>query len=186
MGFTLAFLVLVASFRPIKRNPASPIIVMRYKRLVKRQGQYGLRRMLLCRRNPCYTAWIMSTPEPELRWYQFSLRSLLLLTVAVAGLCSLGVCTDWSIAAVIGGGGVIGGIIARTRSGLLLGVAYGVGFSGMAAAAYVLTWFSGLLSVPGSFGASWQVGAAVKTAAVIGSLVGGIAGGRAARRRLRP
>jgi len=34
----------------------------------------------------------MSTPEPELRWYQFSLRSLLLFTTFVAVLCSIGVC----------------------------------------------------------------------------------------------
>ena len=60
----------------------------------------------------------MPTPEPKLPWYQFSLRSLFLLTVFVALLCSIGVCTDWSVAAVIGVGSITGGIIARNWRGM--------------------------------------------------------------------
>ncbi len=124
----------------------------------------------------------MATPEPP--WYQFSLRSLLLLTAFVAVLCSLGVCTDWSIAAVVAVGGVAGGIITRTRSGLLHGIMYGVGFSGMAAAACVLLWFFELLNVPRLW-VPWQSAGAIKIAAVIGSLIGGILGGLSVRRRSR-
>lgn len=120
--------------------------------------------------------------NPELPWYQFSMRSLLVLTLFVAVLCSIGVCTDWSIAAVVAVGGVAGGFITRTRSGLLHGMMYGVGFSGMAAAACVLLWFfvlSVLRLLP------WQPTAAIKIAAVIGSAIGGFVGGLSVRRRSR-
>jgi len=47
-------------------------------------------------------------------WYQFSLRSLLLLTLFVAVLCSLGVCTHWIFSVVIAIGGIAGRIVAGT------------------------------------------------------------------------
>src|SRR5208282_5243379 len=72
-----------------------------------------------------YTTQIMSAREPELPWYQFSLRSLLLLTVVVAVLCAIGVGTDWCVAAVIGVSGIAGGIVARRSVGFLLGVLAG-------------------------------------------------------------
>ncbi len=68
-------------------------------------------------------------PTPKLPWYQFSLRSLLLLTLFVVVLCSLGVCTDWVVSAVIAVGGVMGGILARKWSGLVLGVISGIAFA---------------------------------------------------------
>jgi len=48
-----------------------------------------------------YTTGTMSTPEPELRWYQFSLRSLLLFTALTAFLCSTCVALGWQITVVI-------------------------------------------------------------------------------------
>ncbi len=48
----------------------------------------------------------MSTPEPDHRRYQFSLRSLLLFAAFVAALCSMGIHTDWIVSAVIAVGGV--------------------------------------------------------------------------------
>ena len=57
----------------------------------------------------------MATPEPTHRWYQYSLRLLLLLFVVVALLCSLGVCTHWLVSAVLGSAMLIGGIAGRVR-----------------------------------------------------------------------
>ncbi len=125
----------------------------------------------------------MPTPEPKLPWYQFSLRSLFLLTAFVAVLCSLGVCSDWSLAAVIGVGGTTGGIVTRTWRGIVLGVLAGGVSAFVTAKVGVIIWERirpVTMWVP-----SWpsEVINGIKIAAVIGSLIGGIAGGLSARRR---
>ncbi len=130
--------------------------------------------------------WGMDTPEPDKRPFQFSLRSMLLLTVFVAVVCSIGVCTDWSVAAVIGVGGMTGGIVARSWRGLMLGLFVGgMGAFTAAAACMILgvLLFSGPVGVVG--GPSWANGLIVvmELAAIIGSAIGGILGGRLARYR---
>jgi hypothetical protein len=71
----------------------------------------------------------MATPEPELPWYQFSLRSLLLLVFVVALICSLGACTHWVgpvvLATVVFVGGGMGRLIAGIRAGFREGTLYG-------------------------------------------------------------
>ena len=69
------------------------------------------------RRTPCYTTLTMST-EPKLFWYQFGLRSLLLLTLFVAVLCLIGVCTHWLISVAIGMIVVVGGFAGRIVAGI--------------------------------------------------------------------
>jgi len=59
-------------------------------------------------------------------WYQFSLRSLLLFTLFVAVLCSIGVCTDWLVSAVVGWTVMIGGIAGRIVAGIKAGFIQGV------------------------------------------------------------
>ena len=46
----------------------------------------------------------MSNSELQRRPYQYSLRSLLILTTVVSILCSIGVCTIWSFPVAIGTG----------------------------------------------------------------------------------
>ena len=82
---------------------------------------------------------MMSTPGTK-PWYQFSLRSLLLLTVFVAVLCSTGVRSHWSVAATIAVGGVAGGIIAMSWLGLVLGVLSGGLCAVVMAAICVVVW----------------------------------------------
>src|SRR5208282_3004254 len=72
----------------------------------------------------------MVTSQPL--WYQFSLWSLLLWTLFVAVLCSIGVCTHWfvsAVIAVIAAGGIVGRIVAGTRLGFATGVVYGTLFA---------------------------------------------------------
>ena len=57
----------------------------------------------------------MSTPEPELPWYQFSLRSLLLFVAFVAVVCSLGVCTNWPVSLAVLIGLPLGIMVIRAR-----------------------------------------------------------------------
>ncbi len=127
----------------------------------------------------------MPIPEPMLPWYQFSLRSLLLLTLFVAVLCSIGVGMNWSIAAIIAVGGVAGGIVARSWLGLVLGVLSGGMCAVMMATVCVITWRL-LFRVPITM---WipslldGVSDGIKLAAIIGSLLGGFFGGRVARLR---
>jgi len=66
-----------------------------------------------------------SNPMPT-PWYQFSLRSLLLFTLFVAVLCSIGVCTDWLVSAVVGWTVMIGGIAGRIVAGIKAGFIQGV------------------------------------------------------------
>jgi len=125
------------------------------------------------------------SPSP---WYQFSLRSLLLLTLFVAVLCSYGVSVHWVLSAVIGTilliGGVTGGNIARSQLGFWLGMLLGLLCSMIAAFACVLVGsiprFLPLFPCPPLL--FWQ--STPMTAAVIaGSLIGGICGGLLARPR---
>src|SRR5208283_1367185 len=116
----------------------------------------------------------MSTPEPELRWYQFSLRSLLLLVLAVALFCSLGVCTNWVVsvllAAIVLIGGVMGRIVAGRRVGFAVGVLFAIDGFCLAFVAYgtLIAFFPQLLE------ATWQLWV---TASGLAVLLGGILGG---------
>ena len=123
----------------------------------------------------------MSTSEPALTWYQFSLRSLLLLTLWVAVLCSLGVCTYWLYSAVIAIDAIVGRGISRRRSGLVLGVMVACICSAVAAATCVFFWML-LFGMPLLWVPTRQFFVAVEIAAIIGSLIGGVLGGRAERR----
>ena len=120
----------------------------------------------------------MTSPTPKPRWYQFSLRSLILLVASVAVLCSIGVCTDWSIPIGIASTGVIGGIVgtivAGTRGGFLRGALYGVLYSAIALI---------LCALCGGF--HWLCGSVWRSLAVLGlgSLLGGGLGGYGARPR---
>lgn len=118
----------------------------------------------------------MGTSEPKLPWYQFSLWSLLLLTVFAAVLCSIGICTDWSVAAIIAVGGVSGKIVARSWVGLIVGVLVGnlgACFAGVLACPFSV---SSISSSPTSL-------FNLKIAMIIGSLIGGVLGGSKARNR---
>jgi hypothetical protein len=110
-------------------------------------------------------------PTPKLPWYQFSLRSLLLLTLFVAVLCSLGVCTHWFVSAVVVMlvlAGVAGRIVAGTRVGYPQGFAFGIvfllgtGLACMALFRFLLPWES-----------LWFWGVVLGVAALIGGIVGG-------------
>lgn len=121
-----------------------------------------------------------SNPNPP--WYQFSIRSLLLLTTFVAVLCSLGLCTHWIFSVVIGSavliGGIAGWIVARTRVGFVQGVVFGIQFVLIAA-------IMGVISLP-LF--SWEASSAMWVSYVLlgtASLIGGILGGLSVRPRSR-
>ena len=115
----------------------------------------------------------MSTPEPELPWYQFRLRSLLLLMLYVAVLCSLGVISSWFFAGLTGLatslGGIIGRIVARTKLGLVVGALLGI--SGLTFS--LLTLPPAYLQLVGFEG--WQVVCWI--AALLGGVLGGVSGG---------
>ena len=72
----------------------------------------------------------MTDPKPKLRWFQFSLAALLLLTLFVAVLCSIAVCTHWFfsglLAATVLIGGIAGRIVAGTSKGFLYGIVFGI------------------------------------------------------------
>jgi hypothetical protein len=109
----------------------------------------------------------MVAPKPP--WYQFSLLSLFLLTLFVAVLCSLGVCTHWIVSAVVAFavtiGGIAGRIVAGTRLGFVQGAAFGI---------QCFLW-AGLfcLFLPFPWQASWQLGVVLGIAVLIGGVVGG-------------
>jgi hypothetical protein len=114
----------------------------------------------------------MATSKPKLPWYQFSLRSLLLLTVFVAVLCSLGVCTHWFFSALVAMltlGGIEGRIVAGTRLGFVQGVVFGIQFLLGAVLLCVLLRFP----LPLPWEASWQLGVVLGIAVLIGGVVGG-------------
>lgn len=116
----------------------------------------------------------MDTPK-----FQFSLRSLLLLVMAVALLCSLGKCTHWLgpviLAAVVLTGGIAGRIVAGIKAGFMEGALYGTFF------------FLIVLSVSGwwafAFPSAWESGWLVKIGIAV--LIGGILGGFTVRPRSR-
>jgi len=64
-----------------------------------------------------------AVPKPKLRWFQFSLRTLLVFVTLVSALCSIGVCLGWGVTlavvvlAIFYGGGLIDG---RCASGPLV------------------------------------------------------------------
>ena len=138
-----------------------------------------------CCRGPCYTTGTMNAPDPKLPWYQFSLRSLLLLTVFVALLCSIGIRTDWRVSAVIAviaAGGITGRIVPRTWLGFVFGIVAGGVCAAVAAIASTLVWIDvfGMPFLPNRY---YDVTMII--AGFIGSLIGGIVGGRYARTRPR-
>lgn len=114
----------------------------------------------------------MTTRKPP--WYHFSLRSLLLFTAFVAVLCSIGVSTDWVVAAVIGAGGVVGRLFAGTGWGLAVGAVTGFVFSMMSI--FVCGVFWQILSK-----SSPQFMLSVVIAAIVGAMIGGGVGGYSIR-----
>ncbi len=122
----------------------------------------------------------MPTREPELRWYQFSLRSLLLLPVFVAVLCAIGVRMHWAFSAILAAivliGGIAGGIVAGGKVGFVQGAFGAIQF-------FLLAVVGSLLSIalfPALFHASpwfWMVIGGIAV------LSGGILGGFTARYR---
>ena len=117
-------------------------------------------------------------PTPKLPWYQFSIRFLLLLTVFVAILCSIGVRRGWSISAVVAVGGVTGGIVARKWSGLVLGVFSGIAYASGAVVVCGFCCFALGTLPPSNLFWQWII-----AAAIVGALVGGVFGGLTARHR---
>jgi len=113
--------------------------------------------------------YVMSTPEPKLPWYRFSLRSFLLFALFVVAICSIDVCTHWLVSAVIVTGGVVGGIFAGTR----LGVAQGA-VSGSICSIIAVSVFAVIIGMQPSEGKFIIV-------AIIGSLLGGLLGGYSAK-----
>lgn len=85
----------------------------------------------------------MTDPESKLRWYQFSLRSLLGLTAFVAVLCSIGLCIHWILSALISivaaVGGIAGWIVGRLCLGFAAGIVYGACF--LVGTVNVIVWF---------------------------------------------
>ena len=122
----------------------------------------------------------MAAPKPSLSpWYQFSLRSLMLLVLFVSVLCSLCVSTHSLVPAVFGLammlGGVAGRIVARTRSGFIEGAVVGISFSVIAIEVGILLLaFACPPEEP-----SWPLWFMV---VLIAALVGGVLAGFEARR----
>ncbi len=122
----------------------------------------------------------MATSKPKLPWYQFSLRSLLLLTLFVAMLCSLGVCTHWLVSAAVAMtvviGGIAGRIVAGTRLGFVQGIIFGIQFlfwAGLACVFLALLfwdapWF------PLVWNAPWLLGVPLAIAVLVGGVLGGL------------
>ncbi len=124
--------------------------------------------------------WPMTTPRPELPWYQFSLRSLLLFTAFVAVLCAIGVRMHWAFSAILATivliGGVAGRIVAGTRRGFMQGALGAVQFFLLAVVGSLLL----IAAFPQLFHASGQFWVVIYGTAV---LSGGVLGGSTARFR---
>lgn len=121
----------------------------------------------------------MSTPS-KLPWYQFSLRSVLLLTLVVAVLCSIGACTHWLVSVMLDSvvliGGVTGRIVGGTGLGLVEGALYGIVFCFIA--------FLGLATLAVLFGYLWdlyRLAAICAMSVLLGGIFGGVLGGLSAR-----
>ena len=114
-------------------------------------------------------------PAPKPPWYQFSLRSLLLLTLFVAVLCSLGVCTHWLVSAAIAMtvviGGIAGRIVAGTRLGFVQGVVFGIQFLFWAGLACIFLVLQCPFLLP--WESRWLWGVVLGIAVLIGGVVGG-------------
>ena len=111
----------------------------------------------------------LANPPP---WYQFSLRSLLLFTLFVAILCSIGVCTHWVVAVAITTlmlGGILGRIVAGTWLGFVAGVLHGILFS---LAALVIFVYLPIRSLP--WLGDWAAGGLLGIAVLIGGILGGL------------
>jgi hypothetical protein len=119
----------------------------------------------------------MSTP-----WYQFSLRSLLIFTLFVAVLCSIGISLHWIGSVIVGIGGIAGRIAARRDFGYLLG-----GLIGTLLAAVALVGCVFLLDLfpldffPQALAIRHKLRTILGIAALIGDVLGGILGGIYAR-----
>ena len=118
--------------------------------------------------------------DPESRPFQYSLRTLLLLTLFVAVLCSVGVCTNWFFSALLATivliGGVAGRIVAGSSVGFVYGAAFGIEF--LFWVGYVGLFLFALLLPENVFRPLFVVlGIAV--------LIGGIVGGLSVRPRSR-
>jgi len=117
---------------------------------------------------------------PNLPWYQFSLRSLLLFTLFVAVLCSIGVGTNWAFSVILAAifviGGILGGIVAGTKAGFVRGAWVALLLFLIAVFGSVLL-FAVFPRVLSSESSLW-LGVAIDGIAV---LIGGIMGGYTAR-----
>ena len=117
-------------------------------------------------------------------WYQFSLRSLLLLTVYVAVLCSIGVGVNWFIP-VIGLLALISGIAARAVSGTTFGFVHGAVCGPLVGLSFVTILGCGGVPVLFVLGVSrmpsWLIHAVVEVSMLVGVILGGIMGGLMAR-----
>ena len=120
----------------------------------------------------------MSTPR-KLPWYQFSLRSVLLLTLVVAVLCSLGVSIHWALSAVIASIIAIGGVAGRVVAGTPLGFTQGILF---AMQLFFLSVIVSLFCFPSLTHVSLWWLALLYGAAI---LIGGVLGGLSVRSRSR-
>ena len=132
-----------------------------------RRGAVGNRVVLLridqfSQSSPWVILDAMAISKPN----QFSLPTLMLLTLFVAVLCFLGLYMDWVVPAVIGWtvmiGGTAGRIVAGTRLGFVQGVVFAVLF---------LLWagFASLL-LPFLEDAPWRMGVTLGLAVLIGGM----------------
>ena len=132
------------------------------------------------RRSEMAIIYAMPTPEPNPPWYQFSLRSLLLFTLFVAVLCSIGVCTHWVVLLITGVGSVTGRIFAGREVGYVTGVMFGT-VSGLIT--YSLAIPFGLLAlafVRNSGMPQWVLDVFAIVVVLLGVVLGGVFGGLAA------
>jgi len=121
----------------------------------------------------------MPTPSPP--WYQFSLRSLFLLTLFVAVLCSIGVCTNWFfsvVLAILTLGGIAGRIVARSGVGFVPGVLCGTLLALITVPLAALFSLHVLVFVRPP---QWLLAVFWLVAALISVVVGGVLGGLIAR-----
>jgi hypothetical protein len=127
----------------------------------------------------------MAAMDRGLRWYQFGVGSLLLLTTCTAVLCSIGVHIHWTISVLLGFvvliGGVTGRIVARTQAGFLQGAILAIlafvilSIDGFVMLIPFMPWFQDPTASLWYFvPASWLAG-----------LIGGTLGGRTVRPRFR-
>jgi hypothetical protein len=112
---------------------------------------------------------------PAHPWYQFSLRSLLLFTLFVAVMCSLGVCTSWLVSAAIAMtvmiGGVAGRIVAGIRAGFMRGILSAIPFGLLAVHISLLL----VRAFPQKlYHERWLLSVPLGIAALIGGVLGGL------------